>query len=173
MPKVIFNEAITDVFFRMTEKQEKEKKEQFGTGYGRIVNGQFVLDCFEEWPEYLFDSRSEGSIVIKDKAWDWVFFNMEMKQADFIFTLHTHPEWYGSNRPLDANDTETFKQWSEYFRKDYKRDDIININGIMALNGGLHLHGYDNTSDRFFEVGYEVDYNNQYVDEPVLGRGGR
>lgn len=47
MPKVIFNEAITDVFFRMTEKQEKEKKEQFGTGYGRIVNGQFVLDCFE------------------------------------------------------------------------------------------------------------------------------
>ena len=169
MPKIELNKSMTQMIFIMNEKQKNEKKEQFATGYGKIKKGNLVLDTFEEWPDELFDLRTETSITIKDGAWDWVITNMENKEADFIITLHTHPEWYGTNQPLDNDDYTTFKDWDEYFKNNYLRDNIININGIYSNNGGLKFYLYDEKSKDFMNVDFDVNENN-YTSNNQVGR---
>ncbi len=179
MAKVIFNDSMLDIIFSMTDKQVSEKKEQFATGYGRINSGELVIESFEEWPDYLFNSRTESFIDIGKNSWKWVLQNMADKDADFVLTLHTHPEEYGTNHPLDEYDFETFKAWDKFFQDDFNEyvnesgghyKNIININGIMAKNGGLKLYIYDEKENRFTNVDYDIDYNNMYSEDNIRNR---
>lgn len=159
MPKVYFNQSTIDVILDMIYRQESEGKEQFATGFGKIRNGQFVLDCFQDWPDYLFEDRTAGSIITKENAWDWVLKNIDTKDADFVLTMHTHPSWYGVNRPLNQYDEDTFRTWSELFRT--RLGNVICINAIVSHGQKMKLYFYNHEKNSFTELhpGEEPDFD--------------
>lgn len=152
--RVIFNQSMYNVIIEMGKRQETEKQEQFGTGYGQIrldENGEEVLylDTFESWPREILGASASDSIEISQEAWGWVLENMYSKDANFLVTIHTHPEWYGTDRNLNTTDRETFESWSNFFSSQYKIPDLININGIYSPNGGLRLYIFDKKTREF------------------------
>lgn len=166
--KVIFNRSMYGVLLDMDKSQESDQKEQFATGYGRIMtdknnNKVLCLETFERWPENILGPRTAGSIEeIPSESWSWLFKNMKTKNADFVITIHTHPSGYGTNRPLDGTDEETFIAWTDYFANYFEISSLININGIYSQNGGLKLYWYDLQKKIFEPVdGYvsEATYN--------------
>ena len=166
--KVIFNESMYEELLLMGKLQERDQKEQFATGYGRIMtdennNEVLCLDTFERWPEYILGPRTAGSIEeIPPESWSWLLENMKTKKADFVITIHTHPSGYGTNRPLNGTDKKTFIAWTDYFANQFEIPSIININGIFSQNGGLKLYRYDLQTKIFESVdGYvsKATYN--------------
>ncbi len=148
------NESQFDLVLDMIQNQSTSKKEQFATLIGKIDNDSNLdVESFEIWPDHLLE-QTETSVEPKENSWNWVLYNMVSQNCDFVVTLHTHPEWFGS-QILDETDAETFKQWSNFFEE--KMNNVICINGIAAQNGGLMFVIYDKNTNRFEKVGCQID----------------
>jgi|GEM_PF-6945896 len=147
------NESQFDLVVDMIQNQSTNNKEQFATLIGKIDNDSNLdVESFEIWPEHLLE-QTETSVEPKENSWNWVLYNMASQNCDFVVTLHTHPEWFGSE-VLDETDAETFKQWSNFFEE--KMNNVICINGIVAQNGGLMFVIYDKNTNEFKKVGCQV-----------------
>lgn len=156
------NEAQFDLVVEMILRQQEERKEQFATLIGKIDSDMNLdVDMFDIWSEDMLNQTETSVEPKEEKNWDWVLYNIKQKNCDFIITLHTHPEWFGS-QILDATDSQTFKEWSNFFQE--QMNEVICINGIAAENGGLMFIIYDKKTDKFTRVDYQVE--NQIIPSP-------
>lgn len=156
---VIFNNGHFELMADMVIKGKEEKKEQFATAMGKIdESGNLKVEDFDIWDSSLL-SQSETTVSPKSqKKWDSIAFNIKSKNTDFIITLHTHPEWYGTNPyGLDETDKKTFKSWTKMFNDFDNNSGVICINGIVADNGGLLLTVYDEKTNRFIPIKYKIN----------------
>ena len=156
--KVIFDESDIQFIVAMLEKQEQEHLEQFATIIGRYTNDGLLTEHFEIWDNSSLEQTRTTVTPSSDKMWFAIGENMKMKNADFLITLHTHPEEYGTNPTgqLDSYDAKTFKNWTQKF------DDFGNricINGIVTGRDGLMLTYYNKEKDNFKIIPYEVVQN--------------
>lgn len=154
--KVIFTEGHIDAIRSMLAKQEAEQLEQFATMIGKFdSNDSLVVESFELWDNSKLIQTETTVQSNSDAMWDTIAFNMESQKCDFIITLHTHPEYYGTNPNdvIDESDTQAFKHWTQNF------DDFggrICLNGIVTKRDGLLLTYYNKATERFLDVDYEM-----------------
>lgn len=164
MEKILqLNNGQFDLITDMVIKQNKEKKEQFATILCKTIIDDDGFECliaedFQQWPE---ENLEQTEVSVSPKSFDWVNSNILNKNraTDYhistIVSLHTHPEWFGSDRSLDADDTETFKIWTQA----YRNAGIDMINGIVSSNGSLKLYRYNSDTDCFENVICQVERN--------------
>lgn len=162
--KVIFDEKDIQLIVDMLVKQEQEHLEQFATIMGKYTNDGLVTEHFEIWDNSLLEQTRTTVTPASQKMWNAIGENMKMKNADFLITLHTHPEEYGTNPTgrLDSSDTKAFKDWTQNF------DDFSNricINGIVTGKDGLLLTYYNKEKDNFITIPYEVVQNKHTLHE--------
>ena len=150
---------------------KKERKEQFATILCRTAIDDYgfeylIADDFQIWPS---ENLEQSEVFVSPKSWDWVTSNIltKNKADDYhistVVSLHTHPEWFGTDRNLDADDTETFKIWTQAFRN----AGIDMINGIVSSNGGLKLYRYNSETDTFDNIICQGSYINEKGKEDV------
>ena len=153
--KVIFEEKFINAMLDMLEKQEREHLEQFATMTGNMTDEGLTVENFELWDNSLLEQTETTVTPSSDTMWDSIGENMNAKQEDFIITLHTHPENYGTNPTgkLDSSDTKAFKDWTKNFNDFGHR---ICINGIITGKNGLLLTYYVPENDKFNVVEYQV-----------------
>lgn len=154
--KVIFTEGHIDAISDMLAKQEEEQLEQFATMIGKYDNNDcLVVESFELWDNSKLNQTQTTVEPNSDTLWDAIAFNMESQNCDFIITLHTHPESYGTNPSgvIDENDTQAFKHWTQNFEDFGGR---ICLNGIVTRRDGLLLTYYNKIIKRFVDVDYEM-----------------
>lgn len=154
--KVIFTEGHIDAIKDMLAKQEAEQLEQFATMIGKCdSNDCLVVESFELWDNSKLNQTETTVQPNSDAMWDTIAFNMDSQNCDFIITLHTHPEYYGTNPSdeIDESDTQAFKHWTQNF------DDFggrICLNGIVTRRDGLLLTYYNKVTKRFLDIDYEM-----------------
>ena len=150
---VEFTEGHIDFINDMLAKQDMEHKEQFATLMGRFEDGRLIVDDCELWSSKDLNQTEVSVTPISDSHWDKIGFNMNAKNCDFIITLHTHPEWFGTNRTgLDLSDQTAFKHWTRNF-EDFGK---ICINGIVTRSDSILLTYYSREDDKFVDVSYEM-----------------
>lgn len=153
--KVVFTEGHLEGISEMIIKSQNEKQEQFATMIGKSnENGDLEVEDFEIWDSKDLEQTQTTVTPISDKHWETIGFNMNAKNCDFIVTMHTHPEFYGTNpRGLDKYDVQTFKKWTKNFENFTGR---ICINGIVTERDGILLTYYNKDLDEFKKIEYEI-----------------
>lgn len=157
--KVIFTEGQIDAISGMLAKQEKENLEQFATMIGKYASDDcLVVESFELWDNSKLNQTQTTVQPNSDAMWDAIAFNMESQNCDFIITLHTHPEFYGTNPSgvIDESDTQAFKHWTQNFENFGER---ICLNGIVTRRDGLLLTYYNKDTEKFVDVDYEMEHS--------------
>ena len=169
------NDAQFDCITDMVLKQNKLKKEQFATMLCKTVVDEhgfevIVADSFDEWPS---ENLEQTEVSVEPKSWDWLNYNLLEKNKSFdyhistVVSLHTHPDWFGTERELDSDDTHTFKIWTQAYRD----AGIDMINGIVSSNGYLKLYRYNADTDSFDNVICQVgeEFVNSTLPDNVKG----